>query len=137
MSIIYNKNDLLEIQINKKTDILKLEEDIINLTEIFNDLNIIVNNQSEALDSIENNIITSNENVEESLQILEDSNKNIKKKKKYILKFLGGSIVLIPIAISPIFAPLIGIKILVGSLISTTGIGSSLLIISNKKLDKD
>lgn len=135
MSILNNKNDILEIQIEKENNIVKLEKDILNLTEIFNDLDIIVSNQSEFLDSIENNIIISNENIEQSSEILEKANINNKKKKKYILKFIGGFIVLIPIAISPIFAPIIGIKILAGALISTTGIGSSLLIISNKKLN--
>lgn len=135
MSILNKKNDILEIQIEKENNIVKLEKDILNLTEIFNDLDIIVSNQSEFLDSIENNIIISNENIEQSSEILEKANINNKKKKKYILKFIGGFIVLIPIAISPIFAPIIGIKILAGTLISTTGIGSSLLIISNKKLN--
>mgnify|MGYP001159733273 FL=1 len=81
MSILNNKNDILEIQIEKENNIVKLEKDILNLTEIFNDLDIIVSNQSEFLDSIENNIIISNENIEQSSEILEKVNTNNKKKK--------------------------------------------------------
>ena len=83
MSILNNKNDILEIQIEKENNIVKLEKDILNLTEIFNDLDIIVSNQSEFLDSIENNIIISNENIEQSSEILEKVNTNNKKKKIY------------------------------------------------------
>ena len=86
MSILNNKNDILEIQIEKENNIVKLEKDILNLTEIFNDLDIIVSNQSEFLDSIENNIIISNENIEQSSEILEKVNTNNKKKKKIYFK---------------------------------------------------
>lgn len=128
-----SKNENFENHISKEKAILKIENDITNLAEIFNDLNIIVTNQSEFLNSIENNIITSNENVEQSVQILDTCNKTNQKKTKYILKILGGTIVLVPLVATPVFAQILGLKILVSTLISTTGIGSSLLIISNNK----
>ena len=117
------ENDELE---NIKKDILIAEKDISNLLNIYEDLQIIVDSQANILDSIENNIISGSSDTEEATEILVESSKESKKKKKFIFKIVGGSIICIPIMCTPVFLPILGAKVVLGSLLGTTGIGTSI-----------
>jgi len=124
------KCDKLE---NLNQDIIFLEKDISELVNIFEDLQIMVNSQSNILDSIEDNIISSTENTEEATEELIYCNKKSFKKKKIILKIVGGSIVLIPIVSTPILLPILGIKLVLGSLLGTITVGSTIYSVAKKK----
>lgn len=77
------------------------------------------------LDSIESNIIKSEINTNNTYKILENTNKKNKtKKQKYILKVIGGVVVIIPITLFPFLSLIISSKILLSSLVATTGVGS-------------
>ena len=74
------KCDKLE---NLNQDIIFLEKDISELVNIFEDLQIMVNSQSNILDSIEDNIISSTENTDQPTR------KNSYLKQVGVWKILG------------------------------------------------
>lgn len=125
-------NDKLQ---NLNDNITTIEKDISDLVNIFEDLQIIVNSQSNMLDSIEDNIISASEDTNEATEVLIKCNKKSKKKKKFIFKIVGGSIVVIPVICTPIFLPILGAKVVLGALLGTTGVGTTIYAIVNKKVD--
>ena len=124
-------NDKLQ---NLNDNIITIEKDISDLVNIFEDLKTIVNSQSNMLDSIEDNMISASEDTNEATEVLITCDKKTKKKKKFIFKIVGGSIVVIPIVCTPIFLPILGIKVVLGGLLGTTGVGTTIYSIVNKKI---
>ena len=118
---------------NLNDNIITIEKDISDLVNIFEDLQTIVNSQSNMLDSIEDNIISSSEDTNEATEVLIKCDKKSKKKKKFIFKIVGGSIVVIPIVCTPIFLPILGTKLVLGGLLGTTSIGTTIYAFVNKK----
>ena len=119
---------------NLNDNIITIEKDISDLVSIFENLQTIVNSQSNMLDSIEDNIISSSNDANEATEMLIKCDKNQKQKKKIIFKIVGSSIIVIPIVCTPIFLSILGAKIVLGGLLGTTSIGTTILY-SNKKFN--
>ncbi|KAJ6239454.1 syntaxin-1a [Anaeramoeba flamelloides] len=79
---------ILEEISKQYSNILFLEKSISELSSMFSDFSFLVHLQSEKIDSIENNIVNSKKNIQDTNKILKESRglqKKVRKKKYYIL----------------------------------------------------
>ncbi|KAJ3451480.1 syntaxin-1a [Anaeramoeba flamelloides] len=83
-----NSQRILEEISKQYSNILFLEKSISELSSMFSDFSFLVHLQSEKIDSIENNIVNSKKNIQDTNKILKESRglqKKVRKKKYYIL----------------------------------------------------
>ena len=117
---------------DKSQEIQKLETDISDLTNLFNDLDILVNSQSSILDNIETTLIDAEKSIDDAKIDLEKINNKKQTKKKCFFKIIGGTIIVIPIICLPFISTILGIKLLVGTLVGTTSVGTGIFIYDSK-----
>jgi t-SNARE complex subunit (syntaxin) len=91
----------------KHSDILKIEEGINDLQQLFMDMAILVDTQQYHLDNIENNIIISSEYIEEGTDKLIDANKLVDKSRKKICCIIVIVLIIIIFLMMPLLSILI------------------------------
>jgi len=80
-----------ETEMSSPTQYIKLERDVVLVSEIFSDLHSIINTQGEHIDIIENEVTSAQNKVEKAEDILVDS-KKIKNSISSISIYLTGSL---------------------------------------------
>lgn len=105
---------------NKRSeDIKQIEKDIIEINEIFKDLNYFVCDQQKELDLIDNNITTTKEKVQEAEKELKTAEKYQKKNYKLKTILLAGVITTITVPLSFVIGGKVAIIIACGTVYGT------------------
>ena len=119
----YESLDIEEKIIQERNiEIIDLEKDVANISEIMYDLAVMVNEQGETITTIERNIEESNENIAESVTTLEKAEVYNDKNNKLIRNsiIIVGGISLG--ALGFIAGPIIGLGTLITGALAGTGI---------------
>mmetsp|Transcript_30192 Transcript_30192/g.97156 ORF Transcript_30192/g.97156 Transcript_30192/m.97156 type:complete len:161 (+) Transcript_30192:969-1451(+) len=104
------KNALADIQ-DKHRDIIRLEQSIVELHQLFVDMAVLVETQGEMLDQIEYSVQQAHQYVDRGVKQLEKAKESQKKSRKRMCCLLCCFIIILFIVIGVVFGGLKGAKI--------------------------
>uniref|UniRef100_A0A7S0NG74 t-SNARE coiled-coil homology domain-containing protein n=1 Tax=Hanusia phi TaxID=3032 RepID=A0A7S0NG74_9CRYP len=104
------KNALADIQ-DKHKDILRLEQSIVELHQLFVDMAVLVETQGEMLDQIEYSVQQAHQYVDRGVKQLEKAKESQKKSRKRMCCLLCCFIIILFVVIGVVFGGLKGAKI--------------------------